>query len=146
MNTIADVIVAAAAGKSRRVAVGCAHPDEVPFADHLTQALHARGRPSRCVRPKTHPGAADGSTTSSGRADDPTVVVITSGAQGPGEAGLCRIDIRLHAPAEPSAPAGTAHCRPGAEAQWSVGDDREPDIVVDYLHPDRPTISHICPP
>jgi hypothetical protein len=91
----------------------------------------------------THPGGAEGSATSSGRADDPTVAVITSGAQGPDEADLCRIDIRLHSPSEPSARAGTAHWRPGAEAPWSVGGDREPDIVVDYLHPDGPTISHI---
>jgi hypothetical protein len=41
MATIADLIVAAAAGKRLRVAVGCTHPDETAFVEHLTRAPYA---------------------------------------------------------------------------------------------------------
>ncbi|MGI5186370.1 hypothetical protein ACQEVZ_60050 [Dactylosporangium sp. CA-152071] len=42
--TVADAIPTVAAGDSVRVIVDGGHPDDVTFADHLTQALYARGR------------------------------------------------------------------------------------------------------
>jgi hypothetical protein len=126
MSTVADVIVAAATGRGLRVAVGCAGPDETVFADQLTRALVARGRACRCVAAKRPVGTDHmASTTPVGRA----VAVITSAAAGSGDADLCRIDIQVNTRA--SDPASEAGCRP--------------DIVIDYRHPDGPTIRYIMP-
>jgi hypothetical protein len=146
MTTIADVIVAAAAGKSLRVAVGCADSDESAFADHLTRALHARGRPCRCLSPRPSPAAAAGSTPVHRPGSGPTITVITSGAPGPDETELCRIDIQLHTPTpavESESPSGRPE--PDAYAGRSAGDDHEPDIVVDYHESVGPAIRHIVP-
>src|SRR5436305_10431731 len=59
VRTIAEAIVAAAAGRSLRVAVGWSNPDEVGFADQLTQALLARGLPCRRLSRKASPTGAD---------------------------------------------------------------------------------------
>jgi hypothetical protein len=126
MTTIADVIVAAAAGKSLRVAVAGTHPDEITFADQLTGALHARGRPCRCLPPKLGPA-------------------ITSGAPGPGETDLCRVDIRLDIPAPPTGSNVPTHAQPEGHGPCDVGDDNQPDIVVDYRDPAGPVIRHIVP-
>jgi hypothetical protein len=94
MATIADLIVAAATGKRLRVAVGCTHPDQTGFVEHLTRALHARGRPGHCLAPKPDPITTDGYPPAGG----PAVAVINSGAAGPDEYDLCRINIQLHTP------------------------------------------------
>src|SRR5436190_22584272 len=89
MTTIADLIVAAAAGRTLRVAVGCTHPDITGFVDQLTQALHARGRPCRCQPSSPEAVRRDGSAP----AGSPTVAVITSGLPGADDTDLCRINI-----------------------------------------------------
>jgi hypothetical protein len=124
MSTVADVIVAAANGKGLRVAVGCAEPGETVFADQLTRALVARGRACRCVSANRLPGAEP--ALFAGTADR-TVAVITSGAAGSGDTDLCRIDIQVN----------TGGSEPAADA------DGEPDIVIDYRHPDGPMIRYI---
>lgn len=130
MSTVADAIVAAATGKGLRVAVGCADPAETVFADQLTRALVARGRACRCVsakRPPTtdHTMSTDHtvSTDQAGR----TVAVITSGLAESGDTDLCRIDIEVNI--DPS----------DAVAE----DGYQPDIVVDYRHPDGPMIRYV---
>src|SRR5437016_14488145 len=105
MTTIADLIVAAAAGKTLRVAVGCTHPDDIGFADLLTQALHARGRPCRCLPSSIQAVRCDGSTP----AGSPTVTVITSGSPGGDDTDLCRIDIEVHLSIPVSAAVDSAH-------------------------------------
>lgn len=117
MTTIADAIVAAAAGRSLRVAVGCTHHDEIPFADQLTQALYARGRPCRCL--PMEPAKAL-------RAENVIVAVIVSGGPSPEESGLCRVDIQLR---RPGLCADDVGCRA--------------DIVVEYL-PEGPVIRHLA--
>jgi hypothetical protein len=122
MSTVADVIVAAATGKGLRVAVGCADPGDTVFADQLTRALVARGRACRCVtagRPMDTSAARYGWT----------VAVITSAVAGPGDADLCRIDIQVN----------TCTPEPASEAGC------QPDIVVDYHHPDGPAIRYLMP-
>ena len=122
MSTVADVIVAAATGKGLRVAVGCADPGDTVFADQLTRALVARGRACRCVtagRPRDTSAARYGWT----------VAVITSGVAGPGDTDLCRIDIQVN----------TCTSEPASEAGC------QPDIVVDYRHPDGPAIRYLMP-
>jgi hypothetical protein len=141
MTTIADVIVAAAAGKSLRVAVGGPHPDETTFADHLTRALHARGRPCHCLPPKPRPATAGGRTPHS-QATSPIVAVITSAAPSPDETDLCRIDIRLDTPAQPTGSDAPTHVQPDGHGPCPV-DDHPPDIVVDYHDPAGPVIRHI---
>src|SRR5215216_1792366 len=105
MTTIADLIVAAAVGKGLRVAVGCSDPDKMAFADHLTRALHARGRPCRCLAPSQR--AADAGPRTN-------VALITSGGPDPDENDLCRVDIHLD-----------------TFAVRAVTDGRDADIVVD---------------
>jgi hypothetical protein len=135
MSTIADTIVAAAAGKSLRVAVGCADSDRTGFADHLTRALHARGRPCRYV-----------TTRPAGMSAAPTVTVITGGTPGADETDLCRIDIQLRVPVPDSACAGRPDVTAAEpQAKHTTGDDKQPEIVVDYCHPDGLTICHIVP-
>jgi hypothetical protein len=133
LATVADMIVAAAEGKSLRVAVDCGTPDRIAFADQLTQALHARGRDCRCQTARRRCTAA-GSATVSGQAGSvATVAVITSNAPGPEDSELCRIDIQVYRP--------TIHSAEDPGPAW----DRPPDIVVDYLDPDGPVIRHIAP-
>jgi hypothetical protein len=140
MTTVADLIVAAAAGKTLRVAVGCTHPDETGFADKLTQALHARGRPCRCLPCNPGPVADDGSTP----AGRPTMAVITSGSPAADDTDLCRIDIEVHTPVPVSDPPDSA--QPKADGQSrSTRARHAPDIVIDDLSPDGPTIRHIQP-
>ena len=129
VTTIADAIVAVAAGKSLRVAVGWRDAGEAGFAEQLTRALLARGLPCRCVATKVTPAGADPTANPPGRT--PMVAVITSGPTGPDETDLCRIDIALHTPDRQD---GSA-----------VEDDHRPDIVVDYLDPAGPIIRHIVP-
>jgi hypothetical protein len=127
MTTIADLIVAAAVGKGLRVAVGCVDPDKMTFADHLTRALHARGRPCRCLSPSQRPSEANLRQT---------VALITSGGPDPDENELCRIDIHLSMYQPVVAAPGLAPAR-------SAGDDGDADIVVDYADPRGPAIRHI---
>jgi hypothetical protein len=141
MTAVADVIVATAAGRRLRIAVRHACPDQTGFADHLTQALHARGRPCRCLLARPGPDSHDGSPAADGEAGGATVTVITGGAPGPDETEVCRIDIQLGPLTQVAASAlssGSGHNGQGPPA----GGD-EPDIIVDYLDPDGPTIRHI---
>ena len=94
MTAIADRIVAVAAGRSLRVVIGATWPDESGFADHLTRALHARGRPCLCVRSTPGSAPADGYPPP-GRLTAPTVAVITSMTAGPDQTPPCQVDIRL---------------------------------------------------
>lgn len=140
LATVADAIVAAAAGKSLLVAVAC--PDsEVAFVGHLTRALHARGRACRYL--VSPPSTSDGPRLPSDRdATDQTVMVITSGPSVGSEHDVCRVEIRLTTDA-PTASAG------GAPRQHAGGEgpdaDGEPDIFLDYHDPDGPTIRRILP-
>jgi hypothetical protein len=99
MATVADSIVAAATGKTLRVAVGYTHPDGTAFADHLTRALHARGRSCHCRPAKPKSTMAAGCMPAHNQAGGVTVAVITSGACGPDETDVCRINLQLHTPA-----------------------------------------------
>jgi hypothetical protein len=136
MTTIADIVVAAAVGKSLRVAVGGGQ-NQIRFADQLTRALHARGRACRCLAsttPAAHAEAAAGCQA---------VVVITSGPPGPDETEQCCIHIHLHA----TLPGRRAANRsgPAAAAGGHPSGDDGPDIIVDYDHPDGAVIRHIGP-
>jgi hypothetical protein len=142
MTAIADVIVATAAGRRLRIAVRHACPDQTGFADHLTQALHARGRPCRCLPARPGPDSHDGSPAADDEAGGAAVTVITGGAPGPDETEVSRIDIQLGPLTQVAASApssGGGHNRQDLYA----ADGDEPDIIVDYLDPDRPTIRHI---
>lgn len=143
MATIADLIVAAATGKALRVAVGWTEPDETPFVDHLTRALHARGRRCHYLAPKPDPVTTKGSTTAHGQAGGPMVAVITSGEPAADENELCRINIQLDTSTQVSASAG-AHREPDARDTPSAG-GHQPDIIVDYRHPGGPTLRHVVP-
>jgi hypothetical protein len=71
--------------------------------------------------------------------------VITSGGADRDKTELCRIDIRLHTP-RPAAPDPCAHGgEPGKPSRYTAAHGHWPDIVVDYLDPDEPIISHIVP-
>src|SRR5437016_3044807 len=131
MATIADAIMAAAVGKSLRVAVGWSTPDETAFAGQLTRALLARGLPCRCL-----PAQANATCLADPPGNTPMVAVITSGAAGLDESDLCRIDIHLHTPVRPaaadlSAPGG----EPDRPSRYTADHGHWPDIVVDYLDP-----------
>jgi hypothetical protein len=126
MSTVADVIVAAATGKGLRVAVGCADPGKTVFADQLTRALVARGRACRCVTASPPLGAdLQGYSIQAGW----TVAVITSSVTGLGDTDLCRIDIKVDT----------------CTSEEVSEDGGQPDIVIDYRHPDGPTIRYIMP-
>jgi hypothetical protein len=136
LTTVADLIVTAAAGKTLRVAVECTHADETGFVDQLAQALHARGRPCRCLPGDPDPAADDGSTPAGGR----TVSVITSGSAAADDTELCRINIEVRRsgslPSE-SAPPGTEPPR--------TDERHTPDLIIEDLGPDGPRIRHIQP-
>jgi hypothetical protein len=157
--TIADAITAATVGKSLRVAIGWSSPEEGAFADQLTRALLARGLSCRCVQPRSGPSALDGSTAAAS-GTSPMVAVITSGPAGHDEpsggqeAELCRIDIRLHTPTQSTWSGGPAPGggpgdgpgdAPGGHGPHTSDEDHRPDIIVDYLAPNGPTICHILP-
>ena len=141
MTTIADVIVATADGRGLRVAVGSACPGDTDFADHLTQALIARGRPCRCLPPAAVPTpAVEGKPHS--HDSGPSVAVIVGAAPGMDESDLCRIDIRLQGSAAVS---GAVPCHGTAPLDAAAGcETHGPDIVVDYFGPDGPTIRHLA--
>ncbi|OLB78743.1 MAG: hypothetical protein AUI14_12320 [Actinobacteria bacterium 13_2_20CM_2_71_6] len=144
MTTIADAIVAAAAGKSLRVAIGWSSPDETAFADQLTRALLARGLPCRCQSLKSNSAGPD-SSAGGLRGGSTMLAVITSGAVGPDETELCRINIQLRTPMRYAGSAGPVpDDEPEGQSRYA-GDGCRPDILIDYLDPDGPTIRHIAP-
>jgi len=140
LTAIADAIVATAAGRSLRVAVGSTGPSDSGFADHLTQALIARGRPCRCV-PATAAPVPPAGAPPQGAVGELRIAVIVGGAPGPSDAELCRIDIQLrgHLPHPAALDLGSPPrcCTAGLDAAL-------PDIVVDYYAPDGPTIRHLA--
>jgi hypothetical protein len=73
-----------------------------------TRALHVRGGPYRCLAVKPTL-AADTAKLADRPAGGPTVMVITSGAPGPEETGLCRIDIHIHGTTRAAASGSTTH-------------------------------------
>jgi hypothetical protein len=129
LSTVADVIVAAARGKSLRVVVHGDNRYDDAFAERLTQALLARGRDCRCA-PTAHGGApaaerlAEGGPSGASRA-----AMIITGSAGPANTGECRVDIQVNTVARPAGPRGV---------------EGEGDIVVDYLDPDGPTVHHLA--
>jgi hypothetical protein len=104
--TIADLIVETAAGRALRVAIGCTRPDETAFADQLTLALHARGRPGHCLIAKPGPVTTHWPAGGHSDSDDPRVAVIISGTADESE--VCRINIQLHTPDPATPPAACA--------------------------------------
>jgi hypothetical protein len=136
LSTVADAIVAAASGRTLRVTI---HGDNRydAFADRLTQALLARGRDCHC--PPTARGAAEGP------AGAHRAVVIISGSTDPNAADACRVDIQVNTVARPAGPHGV---RGGPDTDVDdtdeSGDNRQPDIVVDYLDPNGPTVRHLA--
>jgi hypothetical protein len=143
MATVADLIVAAATGKALRVAVGWTEPDETAFVDHLTRALHARGRRCHYLAPKPSV-TTGGSMSAHGQAGGQTVAVITSGDPGADENELCRINIQLDTPTQVTASVTSAQREPDGRDPRRVG-GHQPDIIVDYLDPGGPTLRHIVP-
>jgi hypothetical protein len=142
--TIADLIVAAAAGRTLRVAVGYTRPDETAFADQLAEALHARGRPGHCLTARPGPAATDRYTPAQGDADGPAVAVITGGTPDADETDVCRINIQLCAPDRANPSAASAFRETDRRHRGSVV-GQEPDIVVDYLDPGGAEIRHLGP-
>jgi hypothetical protein len=142
MTTIADRIVAASAGRSLRVVIGATCPDESGFADHLTRALHARGRPCLCVRSTPSP-IPDGHPAP-GRLTAPIVAVITSMAAGPDQTPPCQVDIRLNCATAPAPSSGQAVDSDSAALRPGVTGDGQADIIVD-TGPAGPVIRHIQP-
>ncbi|MEU9826959.1 hypothetical protein [Micromonospora chersina] len=124
LATIADAIVAASVDKALRIEVACP-TSRLAVADHLAQALHARGRVCRCRAVGSEPGEVG---FPAGERGQPGVVVITGGpATGTGGGVLC-VDVRVTGFPVQEFPAG--------------GD---PDIVLDYQDPDGPMIRYLAP-
>jgi hypothetical protein len=142
--TIADLIVAAAAGRALRVAVGCTRPDETAFADQLTEALHARGRPGHCLTAGSKPATTTGYAPGHADTDGATVAVITSRTADPDETDVCRINIQLCPPNRVIQPAPSANRGTDGQHRGSVM-GQEPDIIVDYLNPGGAAIRHLGP-
>lgn len=146
MATIADLIVAAATGRTLRVAVGCTRPDETTFAHQLTEALHARGRPGHCLTAKPKPITTGPSASAhrDGDGDGPMIAVITSGALDADETDVCRVNIQLSTPKRFAPPAASpARGADGRHRDRAGG--QEPDIIIDYLDPGGPAIRHLSP-
>jgi hypothetical protein len=99
VDTLADQIVAAATGRTLRVAIACTRPDDVAFAHELGRALRLRGRRCRYLPPIHHSG--DRSIPNEREVVGRPIAVIISGVHGPEENDLCRINIQLHAPGRP---------------------------------------------
>jgi hypothetical protein len=142
--TIADLIVAAAAGRTLRVAVGCTRPDETAFAHQLTEALHALGRPGHCLTASSKPVAAAGYASADGDAGGSTVAVITSRTADADESDVCRINIQLWAPNRVTRSAASANRGSDGQHRGSVV-GQEPDIILDYLNPGGAAIRHLGP-
>ena len=142
VGTIADLIVAAAAGRTLRVGVAWTQPAQAVFVELLNRALHERGRACRSVASKNHPVAGEASGRAHGTAGGPAVAVITSGMTDPDDKELCRIDIELYSHVHSAAPVAQAwqgHDRQGIRGAG----DRRPDVIVDYLDSAGPTIRHV---
>lgn len=144
MATVADLIVAVAAGRTLRVAIGCSRRDETAFADQLTEALRVRGRPGHCRTTNPEPVTAGGDASLPSCSDDPTVAVITSATTDADETEVVRINIQVRTSNRTVPPAATA--QPGADGlhRGSLA-DQEPDIIVDYLEPGGAAIRHLGP-
>jgi hypothetical protein len=145
LSTVADVIVAAASGKSMRVVVYGDHRLDDAFAERLTQALLARGRDCRCA-PTVHgfAPAADRLATG-GPAGAPEEAMIISGPAGSGNTEVCRVDIQVNTVARP---AGRRVIEGGPDGGTGDTGERagngERDIVVDYVDPDGPMVRHLA--
>ncbi|MGS2619471.1 hypothetical protein ACVCAH_33920 [Micromonospora sp. LZ34] len=139
LAAVADLIVAAAAGKGLRVAVGCP-VSHVTVVGRLVRALHARGRACHCwVSRPARPGVARLGSTDS-EASELTVMVIagvTAVASGDED---FRINVRVttHAPTA----LATSACHPQA-SDVHLDADRHLDILLDYYDPGWPTVRHI---
>jgi hypothetical protein len=144
MTTIADVIVAAAEGRSLRVAVAGGHRDGVAFADHLTQALHARGRDCRCHTSQHGPALAADHVPPVSESRVHAVAVITSAVAGLADSDVCRIDIQVNTGSRQLGSSGLQPRRdPEDRDVRARDDDHAPDIVVNYLDLDGPIIGHL---
>ncbi|MDZ5441677.1 hypothetical protein U2F26_02890 [Micromonospora sp. 4G57] len=141
LATVADVLVAAAAGRGLRVAVVC--PDsQVTFVGHLTRALHARGRAGRCVASTPTPAGVDRRQSADPAPGHSTVMVITCGACAPGPDEVCRVTIRVTTDAPTASATDDSHRQPSDPHPDA---DPDPDIVLDYHDPSGPTIRQIVP-
>lgn len=138
LATVADGIIAAAAGKGLRAEVACP-PAHLPFAGQLTKALHARGLPCRCLAPSPESPRSEPAAPPR-RADDPALVVIVDATPGISQAEECRISIHVIDDRQAADP------QPGS-SDWASGSYRDSgqalQMVVDYSHPDGPSISHM---
>lgn len=132
LTTVADAIVAAAAGRGLRVAVAC--PDsQLALVDHLAQALHARGRACRSLVSTPDPSRAV-RMRSDGDDSDSTVVLVSSDASGPTD-DVQRVTIRVTGDA----------ARAGGDDGGSQRAGEPPDIHLDCRDRHGPTIRHIAP-
>ncbi|MCM0676846.1 hypothetical protein NCC78_19460 [Micromonospora phytophila] len=139
LATVANAIVAAAAGRGLQVAVAC--PDaHLALVDHLAQALHARGRACHCQISKSNPSSAAG-VRSRGDENGSALMVLTSGPSGQTD-DVQRVNIRVTGNAPPALGGAVTHQRAG---EPHADADHEPDILLDYHDPDGPTIRHIAP-
>lgn len=127
LATIADAIVAASADKGLRIEVACP-ASRLAVVDHLTQALHARGRVCRYRPAGSKPGEAGDPHPVRGQHGS-GVVVITGGLATGTDRGVLRVGVRVTA-------------GPGQDVFPAGGD---PDIVLDYQDPDGPTIRYLAP-
>lgn len=145
LSTVADVIVAAASGKSMRVVVYGDHRHDDAFAERLTQALLARGRECRCT-PTVHGFApAADRLAAGGPAAAPDEAMIISGPAGSGNTEVCRVDIQVDTVARPAGRRGVGGGPDGGRGDTGEpGGNRESDIVVDYVDPDGPTVRHLA--
>ncbi|WP_157746539.1 hypothetical protein [Micromonospora inositola] len=137
LATVADAIIAVAAGKGLCVAVAC--PDsQVAFVGHLTRALHARGRACRCLASNPSQPNATRLTSSDHEAGGSTVMVITSGTLAPSDEEVCQVSIRVTT-------GGPITPESGQTSGGHADPDHGPDIVLDYHGPSGPKIRHIAP-
>ncbi|WP_435122423.1 hypothetical protein [Micromonospora tulbaghiae] len=139
LATVADLIMAATAGKALRVVVTCP-ASHVTVVGRLVRALHARGRPCHYwVSRSGRPDFARLESTDS-EASEPTVMVIagmTAPANGD-EAQLINLRVATHAP--------TALALSAADRQASavhLGASRHLDILLDYHDPCWPIVRHV---
>lgn len=142
MATIADLIVTAGTGRTLRVAVGCTRPDQTTFAHQLTEALHARGRPSHCRTAKPKP-ITTGQYARAG-SDSAMIAVITSEPPNAEDTDVYRVNIQLSTPKRVAPPAASLERGTDGQRRDSAG-RQEPDIIVDYLDPGGPAIRHLGP-
>ncbi|NES31682.1 hypothetical protein GCE86_03180 [Micromonospora terminaliae] len=125
LAAVADAIVAASVGKGLRVTVACA-ASRLAVVDHLAQALHARGRATRCLTTSADlPVAGDPAPDPGGNGS--TVVVITSGLATESDRGVLRVNV-LVTSAEGAPPTGGS-----------------PDVILAYGEPGGPVIGYLAP-